>query len=69
MNIAGVTTGAHEAMTATGNQSKDIAAVTVMRQSMDMQKQMAAQLIDAVPQPQKAASANPNLGSNVDLFA
>ena len=69
MNIAGVTTGAHESVTASGNPTKDAAAVAVMRQSLDMQKELATQLIEAVPEPVKTTSSNPSLGSNIDTFA
>ncbi|MCP4089903.1 MAG: putative motility protein [Gammaproteobacteria bacterium] len=69
MNIGGVAIGVAETVATTGNQTKDAAAVAVLRQSLDMQEEIATKLIESIPEPAKATSSNPSLGGNIDTFA
>lgn len=47
-------------------QASDAAGIAVLKKAMDIQAQMATQLIQSLPQP---ASNPPNLGNNVDVKA
>ncbi|MCP3671353.1 MAG: putative motility protein [Gammaproteobacteria bacterium] len=69
MNIAGVTVGTSGTVAVTGNQTKDAAAVAVLRQTLDMQKETAAQLIEVVSESARPTSSNSRLGGHVDTFA
>lgn len=47
-------------------QASDAVGIAVLKKAMDIQAQMATQLIQSLPQP---ASNPPNLGNNVDVKA
>ena len=47
--------------------SGDAVAITVLKKTLDIQAQMAMQLIQALPQP--TTSSPPNLGNSVNTFA
>jgi Putative motility protein len=68
-----VNTGMDTAMAAIFNQSpKDEVGIAVLKKALETQAQNAQALINAVPQPPKAASSNnlpPNLGQNINTKA
>ena len=63
MNISGVQVAAM----ASDLDQRDTVAVTVLKKSMDIQKQTAMQLIEAIPPVQSRPTGN--LGSNIDVHA
>lgn len=63
MDISGVQTAAM----ATGLDQKDSVGVTVLKKAMDIEKQAAMQLIEAIPQVQSQPTGS--LGNNLDIYA
>ncbi|MBI2308253.1 MAG: YjfB family protein [Rhodocyclales bacterium] len=50
------------------SQTGDAVSTLVLKKALDLQAQNAAQLIEALPQPQQYNNP-PNLGGGVDIFA
>lgn len=55
------------ASTLSANGARDAAGTLVLKKALELQEQNAAQLIQAIPQPQY--NNPPGLGKGVDIFA
>jgi hypothetical protein len=71
MDISGASNISALSGQAAGQATGDAVSLQVLKKAMDMQAQSAAALIDALPQPAKASSANmpAHLGQNVNTTA
>ena len=58
----------HTATALQQNQTADAVQVAVLKKSMDMQENAAAQLLQALPQPQQLAASG-TLGTQVNTYA
>ncbi len=67
MDIGNISSVASAASQMSQAKTGDAVATAVLKKTMDIEKQAAAQLIQALPQV--ASSNPPNLGNNVDSFA
>lgn len=47
----------------------DIVGMTMLKKSIDIEAQGAMALINAIPQPQRAANLPPNLGQHINTTA
>jgi len=63
MELSGVQTAAM----ATGLDQKDTVGVKVLKKAMDIEKQSAMQLIEAIPQVKSQPTGN--LGNKLDVYA
>ena len=63
MDISGVQTAAM----ASGLDQRDTLGVSVLKKTMDIQKQTAMQLIESIPQVQSQPTGN--LGNSIDVYA
>ena len=64
MDISGIPTSAM----ATGLDQKDTVGVSVLKKAMDIEKQTATQLINAIPEAPKSSPVG-SKGHNIDIYA
>ena len=66
MDVTAIASAATEMSQA---RTADAVSVAVLKKSLDLQAQGAAQLVQAAAQSMQAASNPPHLGSRIDTFA
>jgi hypothetical protein len=69
MDISGVSASPMSMITNTASQATSESSVAMQKKVMDMQKQMAAQLVSSIEQSAPKPKNSGSVGSNIDVTA